>query len=261
VVDIRIELPVDVPIDPSRNIRFEEFRIPMAQTQDPQGALGISSDAIQLPAQLVEAIRSHRCVLFLGAGASSEARDPNGNAPPLGVDLRNILSQKFFGKVLADHDLMTVAEMAMSAAGDSTVFDYIRTVFEPFMPSPGHILIPTFRWRALATTNYDLLVERAYGRSPDRLQSLVPFVKDSEPIEERLQSAPNPLCLFKLHGCLDHVHDASIPIVLSHEHYDRHASGRTRLFNRVTDLANESPFIFCGYSLGDAHIRTLLYKF
>ena len=31
-----------------------------------------------------------------------------------------------------------------------------------FEPTPQHCVIPTFRWRAIVTTNYDDLIEDAY---------------------------------------------------------------------------------------------------
>ena len=53
-------------------------------------------------------------------------------------------------------------------------------IFIGFKPAPFHELLPTFRWRAIATTNYDLIVERAYERVGDRLQALVPFIKNGQ---------------------------------------------------------------------------------
>ena len=220
----------------------------------------IDNDLPALPAALVEAVRSQRAILFLGAGASAEAVGPGGRTTPTSSELRDTLAQKFFHKAMPQHDLMMVAEMAIGAWGQAAVFEAIRGLLDPFQPSPAHLLVPHFRWRTIATTNFDLLLERAYEARPDSLQTLIPFVKDSEPIEDKLSQALNPVEYLKLHGCLNHIHDINVPPVLSHEHYSRYERNRQRLFGRLQDRAQESPVIFCGYRLHDPHIRNLIYK-
>src|SRR5437879_8403421 len=108
-------------------------------------------------------------------------------------------------------------------------------------------MIPKFNWRSIATTNYDCVVENAYTESNTRLQSIVRFVKDDEPIEEKMQAVANPVQYLKLHGCLDHIFDNDIPLVLSREQYSIYLKNRTRLFDRLKYLAPESVFIFVGY--------------
>lgn len=215
---------------------------------------------IDLPPALVEAVKSRRAIVFLGAGSSKEAANAKKETPPDADQLRDIIAQKYFGRRMDRRDLMAVAEMAIEASGGgSLVFETVRRAFDGFEPGDAHRLLGSFKWRMLATTNYDLLVEKAYeGTKP--IQQLVPFVKDDEPIEERLQSHPNPVQYLKLHGCLDHIHDAEIPLILSREQYASHSANRTRLFGRLRDLAHESTIIFVGYRIDDAHIRDLIYK-
>jgi len=219
-----------------------------------------AAEAVRLPAGLIEAVKNRRVVLFLGAGASMEARGPNGEPPPSSDRLRAQLGAHFLGDPLDGYDLMSVADMAISTAGQSVVFERIRTTLEPIQPSEAHLLVPTFRWRALATTNYDTLIERAYAKAENAVQHVVPLVKNLEPVEERLQSVQSPVLLIKLHGCVSHLHDEQIPLVLSHEHYALYARHRENLFNRLQALAHESTFVFIGYQLGDAHIRSILHR-
>src|SRR3954454_23767218 len=88
-----------------------------------------------LPAGVIEAVKNKRVVLFLGAGASLEARGPNGERPPDAKALRANLGQHFLGDPYDDYDLMSVADLAISAAGQSVVFERIRTVLDPLQPS------------------------------------------------------------------------------------------------------------------------------
>ena len=216
--------------------------------------------SISMPATLIESMRNQRVVLFLGAGASKESVNDEGKRPPLANDLRELLGQKFFGDPMVDYDLTFLSEMAIQAHGQALVFEYIREILSPFTPSPAHFLIPTLHWRALATTNYDTLVDDAYARTTDRLQTIVPFVKDTEPVEERMQRVDNPLPYLKLHGCLNHLHDSDIPLILSHEHYSKYDKHRKNLYSRLRGWAHESTYLFCGYKLADAHIRKTIYE-
>jgi hypothetical protein len=79
-------------------------------------------------------------------------------------------------------------------------------------------------------------------------------------VEEKMRSALNPVQYLKLHGCLSHLFDKDIPLVLSWEHYATYSKNRTRLFGRQSDLSHECPIIFVGYSMGDSHIRDLVYR-
>ena len=220
-----------------------------------------SEPTIALPVPLAEAIKSKRSIVFLGAGASKEARDASGQSPPDANQLRDMLAQKFFGKPIVNRDLMAVSEMAIAnSGGSSLVYEAIRTAFDKFQPSLAHKSLAEFNWRMIATTNYDCLIEKAYSDSRKRIQSLVRFVKDDEPVEERLQAAVNPVQYLKLHGCLDHIFDNDIPLILSREQYDAYSANRTRLFGRLRDLARESTIVFIGYRLDDAHMRELIYR-
>ena len=139
------------------------------------------------------------------------------------------------------------------------MFEYIREVLSDFQPSVAHFLIPKFRWRAIATTNYDTLIDQAYARTPNRYQTIITFLKDSDPVEERLQNVEDPVQYLKLHGCLDHVNDDDIPLIMSHEHYSKFDKHRRNLYSRMRALAHESTFLFCGYTLNDAHVRKVIY--
>jgi tetratricopeptide (TPR) repeat protein len=214
-----------------------------------------------LTSNLIEAVKAQRCVLFLGAGASKEARNVEGKKPPDADQLRDILADRFFRKAMPNRDVMAVAEMAIASSGSAAqVYEEVRKAFTGFDPQATHCLIPTFGWRAIATTNYDTIIEETYKEVTTRIQQLVPLVKDDEPIDERLREFPSPVPYLKLHGCLNHIHDADIPPVLSREVYSTYSKNRSRLFLRLQDMAYEHTFIFVGYRLDDSHIRDLIYN-
>lgn len=214
---------------------------------------------LELPFVLTDAVRSGRVVIFLGAGASKECLNDKGNRPPDGNQLRDSIGKKFFGKPMSNRSLMSVAEMAIgSAEGTSVVFDHVSSMFDGFHTSEAHKSLSDFSWRMIATTNYDTFVESAYGDVKRRRQALIPFVKDDEPVEQRMMEALNPVTYLKLHGCLNHRLDKDIPLVLAWEQYTTYSQNRTRLFDRLKSIAKESPIVFIGYSLADSHIRDLV---
>ena len=174
--------------------------------------------------------------------------------------MRDLLAKKFLGSENEKRDLMTVAEMAISGgAGEPLVLDAIAEMLGGFSPSEAHKSVAGFSWRGMATTNYDTLIERGYDTVSSRKQDCVPFVKDAEPYDDRLEAQQNPVALLKLHGCVNHRLDKEIPLVLSHEHYHRVKENRLKLLQRLQHWAESSVLIFIGYKLADSHIRDLIY--
>lgn len=212
---------------------------------------------IDIPAQLVDAMREQRVILLLGSGASLGSFDEKKRKMPSAKQLASDIADKFLSEKFKSRDLMRVSELALSQAGENQFNQWLRDYFEPFEPTNEHLLLPKFRWRLVATTNYDLLVEKAYRRTNDALQSLVPRVKDNQPIDTMLRQHSFPLEYVKLHGCVEHVHDADIPLVLTPNTYNNHEANRQHLYSRIEELGREYPIVFCGHSLDDLHIRRL----
>ena len=149
--------------------------------------------------------------------------------------------------------------MAASEVGLLVFQEYIRDLYHEFDPGDFHLLIPEFRWRAIATTNFDLIIEKTYGSANAPLQNLVKIVKDGDNFDRRLNNETNPVGFYKLHGCIESFNDSEIPIILGNEQYASHAKNRGRLFDRFRDLGYEYPIVFAGYSISDPHIQNILF--
>jgi hypothetical protein len=215
--------------------------------------------SLLLPPQLIASVQEQRAILFLGAGVSFGAFHPKTETVPSSDELRNKLCDKFLGGALKDRPLTAVAALAASEAGLVNVQKFIRDLFIDFGPADFHLLIPTYRWRAIATTNFDLIIERAYEKSRGAVQRIVKSVKDGDLFDTRMNQESDPVGFMKLHGCIDHYTDETIPLVLGQEQYLSYAANRTRFYDRLRDLAYENPIIFCGYSISDPHIQQLLF--
>ena len=175
---------------------------------------------MEIPSHLIESVRSGDAVLVLGAGASAGATKNNGEPAPTTPELTKFLADKYLGGQLADAPLHIVSELAISESSLPAVQESIRQVLDEIQPAPFHRLIPTFQWHGLATTNYDLVIERAYQQCQSPSQNVVPMIKDGDLVDDKLRSSRNIL-LLKLHGCITRTTDSSIPLILSTEQIRR----------------------------------------
>ncbi len=214
---------------------------------------------MEIPKILVAHIRDGQVVLFLGSGASIGAMHPKKIEPPKGSKLASMLAEKFLSNEFSKRPLEQVAELAISETGLFEVQSFIKEIFQDFKPADFHKTIPTFRWAAIATTNYDLIIEKAYDEAKEKIQDLIVFKKNGERVEEKLRSVDNVVYL-KLHGCITDIADDATPLILTPEQYITHKKGRSRLFERLQSLAYEFPILFVGQSLADSDIRAMLYE-
>ena len=212
----------------------------------------------ELPPAVISAISEQRAVLFLGAGASRGAQHPDGKRIPQGTELGELISDKFLAGRLKNKSLHTISALAANEVGLPAFQNYVRELLLPFEPSEHHLLIPSFRWRAIATTNFDLLVEKSYQKM-ENTQNLVVTVKDGDSFDQRMRSETDPVGFYKLHGCISKQADEAAPLVLTDEQYASYNKNRRRLYSRFRDLGHEYPIIFCGYSISDPHIQQILF--
>ncbi len=210
---------------------------------------------VEIPERLVELIRTGQCVLFLGAGAT---RDAGG---PTGPELASLLAAKFSITDIPTTDLQHFSDILM---GVDTVDreDVDRVVVETLKsikPSRGHRKIPSFRWKAIFTTNYDRLVEISYDAS--EAQAGAPALQDLKVVVDVRQncslSDPSRVPLYKLHGCISSI-ERRTPLVLTTRDYRSTRKNRRKMLRSLRVLAREHSVVFVGYSFSDSIIMNLL---
>jgi hypothetical protein len=212
---------------------------------------------MEIPHILSENINAGRVVLFLGSGATIGAYTDSGKEAPKGNDLANVLSKEYFGEDKTTKSLSSIAELAISETDINTVQCFIKDYFYDFQPADFHLKIPTFRWVAIYTTNYDLVIERAYQKQKDKTQDIKCIYKNSDRVDEVLRTS-NSICYVKLHGCISKIDDSSIPLILTPDQYVTHRKNRDRLFNRLDEHGHQYTVVFIGYSLDDSDLRQVL---
>lgn len=210
----------------------------------------------ELPQALLSALREGRAVLFLGAGASSGARAADGDKIPTAQELADLLAGEFLDDTFKGEELRVVYDLACSERDVRTVQKRMFEILNRFQPAQHHLLVPTFPWAGIATTNYDLLVERAYQQATAPIQALQPNVNDSDGAAEQLTS--RSVLYIKLHGCITRHHEVAPPLVTSTEQLIAYRAGRKGQFDSFLEWAKTKTIIFTGYSFRDANMRKLL---
>lgn len=205
-----------------------------------------------------EQILSGQAVLFLGAGASISATGPNGVHGLSGNQLRDKLCDKFLGGTSKGRPLNFVADKCMSVASMGHVHRYLKDLLIELQPTPGHLLISKFRWKGIATTNYDFLTEKAYEADNERVQQLERIIWDRDNFNA-VASNPNTTAYLKLHGCLNRLNDPDLPLVLSSHDYYRFKNNRGQMISTLREWGMSCPIIFCGYSISDENVKEILF--
>ena len=210
-----------------------------------------------IPHHLIEQIKAGNVVLFLGAGSSFGAKNGNKETLPSGQNLSKKLAEKFLGNDI-EGDLSYISELCISESSLFEVQQFIASIFKDFLPNSHHLKIPKFVWKAIFTTNYDLIIEKAYQQNKSRFQELVSVSKNTPTTQ--IFYKENVLPYYKIHGCLNDINDLDAPLILTPDQFANFSSKRDRLFTKLQELIYDYTFLFVGFGMADPDIRTILNK-
>lgn len=209
-----------------------------------------------IPHHLLEQIKAGNVVLFLGAGASFGCKNNSGDKIPSGQELSNMIASKFLGKDYLDKNLDYVSELAISESSLFEVQNFVAEIFKHFEPEKFHQEIPSFNWKAIFTTNYDLIIEKVYQKYRKPLQELKPVIKNT-PVTQ-IFTSEKILPYYKIHGCINDINDPEAPLIMTPDQFVNYLSKRDRLFAVLKELSYDYPVLFVGFSMADYDIRTIL---
>lgn len=207
--------------------------------------------------QLCQRLRPETTSLLLGAGASI----PSG--APSGTDLAKRLWRKVANQDAQSSDLVETASLLERRYSRRSVVDAIVSILKPLRPTGGLLALPTFGWRAVFSTNFDQLVERAYKKA-----NVGPLIRIRSNYDLSHQEARTDTTLYKIHGCISQ--DRSLgnkaSLVLTEQDYDDYDKYRQSLFALLNSHLLTGDVLIIGQSLADRHLsdlikRVLQYKF
>jgi SIR2-like domain len=179
---------------------------------------------VNLPDYLLSQVQAGNAVLFLGAGASRDAKTAAGKRGPTGKELGDMISGKFLGGKYDAYPLNQVAEYAISESNLATVQEFIKNLLDPLEPTAAHLRIGKFVWHGIATTNYERLIEKAYQETIGRIQDVQPLIENGDRVEEHLRD-PEDVLLLKLHGCVTRISNPDCPLILTTDQCIEHRRG------------------------------------
>ncbi len=210
----------------------------------------------EIPLHLLEQIRIGNVALFLGAGASYDAKNAKGDQIPNGQMLSNMIAEKFLGANFIGQNLGYISELAMSESSLFEVQNFIAEIIKTFEPAKYHLKIPSFKWKAIFTTNYDLIIEKSYRKDKTAIQELVPIFKNTN--KRVIFDKEGILPYYKLHGCITDINDPEAPLILTPDQFIDHKSKRERLFIDLQEISYDYPVLFVGFGMADPDIRSIL---
>jgi hypothetical protein len=197
-------------------------------------------------ANLEDAIRHRRCVLFLGAGLSQGAGLPSW--ANLVAQLEKELAIAAKGRNDLDY-FLDLAQWYRERFGPERLADHIRATFacDSAKPTLAHYLLLSLPVRQVVTTNYDDLIEKtltAVRRYPIKISRREDVIRTGE---------REGVCVVKLHGDVADADD----IVLSRDDFDGFFRDRPAMAALLEGLLLNQTFFFVGYGLRDPNFRQI----
>ncbi len=200
-----------------------------------------------LISRISQEIVDENCVLFVGAGSSTEKVRRGASF------YSSIRSSTSFD----DSEVRTFPEVMQKFCDERDgghhnllIREAIRYIEHFLLPGPDNRVASEFSrqvatipfFKIVLTTNWDPLLERA-------MDVLVPMTQDRDVAfwDDRKKQ------VVKIHGCITRPHS----IVATQGDYESCVTNNAILFNQVRALFATKTFLFTGYSLKDADFREL----
>ena len=204
---------------------------------------------------MVDKISAGQCILFVGAGLTQTCEDDHAIKGPSATQLAHLVSTRFLGRNEVQDSLPLAADYSLAFHSKYDIDSFIRRQLEGLMPSPAALTIPQIPWKAIYTTNYDLVIEKAYESVNNPLQLVQPIYSNLTPISG-LPDGSIPL--YKLHGCISRIDSPESPLAITDDEMAKARDRRRRLFRRFSDDLSEYTVVYVGYSRTDTFFRDII---
>jgi formylglycine-generating enzyme required for sulfatase activity len=197
---------------------------------------------VDIPEELVEAIKRGNAVLFVGAGLSMGAGLPGWKA------LIEPLADRIHLPPGRRADLLQAAQDYENACGRQALIGYVceQTDTTRIRPTDNHRRLVQLGIQTWITTNYDDLLEQTLRETGQRYSKVV-----------REQDLPytsaDRVNLIKMHGD----REQRDTIILTRRDYDTYFQRYGRVKDKLNALLAEKTFLFVGYSAGDPDFAQL----
>lgn len=196
---------------------------------------------MRIPKPLIEDIASGKCLPFIGAGFSLNAKLPEGKVMPAWSGLTQILLSEIDSKKSKNGpDVASVYERRF---GRVQLIEKIRQALHSDIAEPGksHIALIQLPFNTIYTTNFDLLLEDACGYVRKPYRSLV------GELQLPFHGGTLTTNIVKMHGDLRHEEH----IVIDRDDYDGFLEKYPVISTHLSAMLITRTALFIGYSLTD----------
>jgi hypothetical protein len=203
---------------------------------------------------LFEIMHEGNSILFLGAGASV------GEKRYLSKEIIEYY-EEYLGKHYSEGNITKFVDiLSADPTFDRAHFDNeVEKMLRKYEVTDAHKIVASIPWREILTTNYDLLLERAY----DEIKQTSNHVSDIVPIKElrefNYRTSKDEIKYVKLNGCISD--KGKYPLAFSSEDFNSLKSFYKNVLNDLKNLSNKISLISTGYSFSDDFGAELLSKF
>jgi hypothetical protein len=216
--------------------------------------------SIAWPPPLVDDLAKRRCVVFVGAGVSANARNDRGESPPLWEPFLRTSVAKLPAEQKADvesliaaKDLLSAGERAKRYLGPQFLEMIQASFIRPrFKPAEIHKYILRLDPRIVITTNFDKIYE-SLANSPDEQAGSI-IVKNFSDLDLASVLRGEGRAIIRLHGSADRIED----LILARSDYAKAHVKLRSSYEALEALALTHTFFFVGYSLRDPDMQLIL---
>ena len=216
---------------------------PATSSSDAEVVSGAQLSSV--PIGLTTAIEGGRCVLFMGAGAGAHAVDRDGKPAPDSHVLAQDLAKHFEIEDSGEAELSVIAQVIELRKGRAELEAFLSERLAGLEPDETLQWLYGLPWRAIFTTNYDRVIERAFELNPNPPRNPIVVSSSSEVVAfDPRYDVP----IYHLHGALG---DGRGRVLITDEDYALFYEKRRMLFEILKQQLATSPILYLGYSHRD----------
>ncbi|MMZ52496.1 hypothetical protein D1872_142640 [compost metagenome] len=210
---------------------------------------------MEIAFQLKQALENGSCVLFVGAGMGYHMFDESGANIPDATKLSKMLAEKFEVPVNENNlDLTKISQyIEVKKKGRKELIAFIQECLVQATPDEYMSWIPTIKWKAIFTTNYDNAIQKAYDRHESPKQNYVTITR-STGIRHFNSNIEVPI--YHLHGAL--FEENAPDIIITQQDYIKYKDQRKMMFEQLKHFMAASCVLYVGYSHNDSNWNMVL---
>ena len=213
------------------------------------------NDISRLRSEIFPKIASGETILFLGAGASV-----NDEKKYLSSDIMEYYSDKK-GIALRTNDITDFVDtLSAKPDFDRNEFDeYVAEMLKKYQVTETHRTIASIPWKEIITTNFDLLIEKAF----DEVEGTIRETSRCKPVRQlsdyHYRPANDEVKYVKLNGCL--IDKRKYKLVFSTNDFRDSKKYYNAVLKSLENLSYKINLLSVGYSYSDAFAKSLLERF